>query len=66
MTRTDCRWNCMNKEVDKMIFRKAEKEDFYKIRSLYWNLIDQEQDDPSFPHRKKGSHPKDEYCLKIM
>ena len=27
-----------------MTFRKAEKEDFYKIRSLYWNLIDQEQD----------------------
>ena len=56
----------MSKEAGKMIFRKAEKEDFYKIRSLYWNLIDQEQDDPSFPHRKKGSHPKDEYCLKIM
>ena len=43
-----------------MIFRKAEKEDFYKIRSLYWNLIDQEQDDPSFPHWKKGIHPSDE------
>ena len=43
-----------------MIFRKAEKEDFHKIRSLYWNLIDQEQDDPSFPHWKKGIHPSDE------
>ena len=43
-----------------MIFRKAEKEDFYKIRSLYWNLIDQEQNDPSFPHWKKGIHPSDE------
>ena len=43
-----------------MIFRKAEKEDFYKIRSLYWNLIDQEQDDPSFPHWRKGIHPSDE------
>ena len=43
-----------------MIFRKAEKEDFYKIRSLYWTLIDQEQDDPSFPHWKKGIHPSDE------
>ena len=43
-----------------MTFRKAEKEDFYKIRSLYWNLIDQEQDDPSFPHWKKGIHPSDE------
>lgn len=42
-----------------MIFRKAEKEDFNKIRSLYWNLIDQEQDDPSFPHWKKGIHPSD-------
>ena len=40
-----------------MIFRKAEKEDFYKIRSLYWTLIDQEQDEPSFPHWKKGIHP---------
>ena len=40
-----------------MIFRKAEKEDFYKIRSLYWNLIDQEQNDLSFPHWKKGIHP---------
>lgn len=60
MTRTGCRWNCMSKEVGKMIFRKAEKEDFYKIRSLYWNLIDQEQDDPSFPHWKKGIHPSDE------
>ena len=58
MTRMDCRWNCTNK--DKMIFRKAEKEDFYKIRSLYWTLIDQEQDDPSFPHWKKGIHPSDE------
>ena len=43
-----------------MIFRKAEKEDFYKIRSLYWNLIDQEQNDPSFLHWKKGIHPSDE------
>ena len=43
-----------------MIFRKAEKEDFYKIRSLYWNLIDQEQDDPSFPHWRKDIHPSDE------
>ena len=43
-----------------MMFRKAEKEDFDKIRSLYWNLIDQEQDDPSFPHWKKGIHPFDE------
>ena len=43
-----------------MIFRKAEKEDFYKIRSLYWNLIDQEKDDPSFPQWKKGIHPSDE------
>lgn len=42
-----------------MIFRKAEKEDFDKIRSLYWNLIDQEQDDPSFPHWKNGIHPSD-------
>lgn len=40
--RTDCRWSYTNKEVDKMIFRKAEKEDFYIIRSLYWSLIDQE------------------------
>ena len=43
-----------------MIFRKAEKEDFYKIRVLYWTLIDQEQDEPSFPHWKKGIHPSDE------
>ena len=43
-----------------MIFRKAEKEDFYKIISLYWNLIDHEQDEPSFPHWKKGIHPSDE------
>ena len=43
-----------------MIFRKAEKEDFYKIRSLYWNLIDQEQNDLSFPHLKKGIHPSGE------
>ena len=43
-----------------MIFRKAEKEDFDKVRSLYWTLIDQEQDEPSFPHWKKGIHPSDE------
>lgn len=43
-----------------MIFLKAEKEDFDKIRYLYWSLIDQEQDDPSFPHWKKGIHPSDE------
>ena len=43
-----------------MLFRKAEKEDFDKVRSLYWILIDQEQDDPSFPHWKKGIHPSDE------
>ena len=60
MTRMDCRWSCMNKGMDKMIFRKAEKEDFDKIRSLYWNLIDQDQDNPSFPHWKKGIHPSDE------
>ena len=47
-------------EVSKMTFRKAEKEDFHKIRSLYWNLIDREQDDPSFPHWKKSIHPSDE------
>ncbi len=46
-----------------MVFRKAEKVDFYKIRSLYWNLIDQDQDDPSFPHWKKGIHPSDEMIL---
>ena len=46
-----------------MIFRKAEKVDFYKIRSLYWDLIDQDQDDPSFPHWKKGIHPSDEMIL---
>ena len=43
-----------------MIFRKAAKEEFYKIRSLYGNLIDQEKDDPSFPRWKKGIHPSDE------
>ena len=43
-----------------MIFRKAEKEDFDKIKSLYWILIDREQDDPSFPHWKNGIHPSDE------
>ena len=46
-----------------MIFRNAEKVDFYKIRSLYWNLIDQDQDDPSFPHWKKGIHPSDEIIM---
>ena len=46
-----------------MIFRKAEKVDFYKIRSLYWNLIDQDQDDLSFPHWKKGIHPSDEIIM---
>ena len=46
-----------------MIFRKAEKVDFSQIRSLYWNLIDQDQDDPSFPHWKKGIHPSDEMIL---
>ena len=63
MIRMDCRWSCMSKGVDIMIFRKAEKVDFYKIRSLYWNLIDQDQDDPSFPHWKKGIHPSDEMIL---
>ena len=53
----------MSKGVDKMIFRKAEKVDFSQIRSLYWNLIDQDQDDPSFPHWKKGIHPSDEMIL---
>lgn len=63
MIRMGCRWSCTSKGVDKMIFRKAEKVDFYKIRSLYWNLIDQDQDDPSFPHWKKGIHPSDEMIL---
>ena len=31
MTRTDCRWSCMSKKVYKMIFRKAEKEDFNRV-----------------------------------
>ena len=43
-----------------MIFRKGVKEDFDNIKSLYWELIDQEQGDPSFPHWKKGIHPSDE------
>ena len=43
-----------------MVFRKAEKDDFNNIRELYWNLIDQEQDEPSFPQWKKGIHPSDE------
>ena len=41
-------------------FRKAVKDDFDNIKSLYWELIDQEQGDPSFPHWKKGIHPSDE------
>ena len=43
-----------------MIFRKAVKDDFDNIKSLYWELIDQEQGDPSFPHWKKGIQPSDE------
>ena len=43
-----------------MIFCKAEKEDFDKIRSKYWNLNDKDQYDPTFPHWKKGIHPSDE------
>ena len=43
-----------------MIFRKAVKDDFDNIKSLYWELIDQEQGDPSFLHWKKGIHPSDE------
>lgn len=43
-----------------MIFRKAVKDDFDNIKSLYWELINQEQGDPSFPHWKKGIHPSDE------
>ena len=43
-----------------MIFRKAVKDDFNNIKSLYWELIDQEQGDPSFPHWKKGIQPSDE------
>ena len=46
--------------MEQMIFRKAVKEDFDNIKSLYWELIDQEQGDPSFPHWKKGIHPSDE------
>ena len=43
-----------------MIFLKAVKDDFDNIKSLYWELINQEQGDPSFPHWKKGIHPFDE------
>ena len=43
-----------------MIFRKAVKDDFDNIKSLYWELIDQEQGNLSFPHWKKGIHPSDE------
>ena len=43
-----------------MIFRKAVKDDFDNIKSLYRELIDQEQWDTSFPHWKKGIHPSDE------
>lgn len=42
-----------------MIFRKAVKDDFDNIKSLYWELINQEQGDPSFTHWKKGIHPSD-------
>ena len=47
-------------EMEQMIFRKAVKDDFDNTKSLYWELIDQEQGDPSFPHWKKGIHPSDE------
>ena len=43
-----------------MIFRKAVKDDFDNIKSLYWELIDQEQGNPLFQHWKKGIHPSDE------
>ncbi|WP_230399294.1 GNAT family N-acetyltransferase [Novisyntrophococcus fermenticellae] len=43
-----------------MIFRKAVQPDFDSIQNLYWTLIDREQDNPSFPHWKKGIHPSDE------
>mgnify|MGYP000030193460 FL=1 len=50
----------MSKGMEQMIFRKAVKDDFDNIKSLYWELIDQEQGDPSFPHWKKGIQPSDE------
>ena len=53
---------CVTDEAAEVV-EAVEKEDFYKIRSLYWTLIDQEQDDPSFPHWKKGIHPSDEMIL---
>ena len=49
-----------------MVFRKAEKDDFEKIKSLYCTLIDREQNDPSFPHWKKGIHPSDEMIRKSI
>lgn len=38
-----------------MEFTLAKIEDFNEVQNLYWNLIDQSKDEPSFPDWKKGN-----------
>lgn len=50
----------IKQQQDKIVICKAQKDDFDKIRKLYWDLIDQEKEEQSFPHWKKKIHPSDE------
>lgn len=45
---------------DIMEIRLAKPEEFEKVRKMYWDLIDNASDDPSFPQWVKGLHPSDE------
>ena len=46
-----------------MEFTLAKIEDFNEVQNLYWNLIDQSKDEPSFPDWKKGEHPSPELIM---
>lgn len=44
----------------------ANIEDFDEIQKLYWNLIEQSKDEPSFPGWKKGVHPSPDMLMESI
>lgn len=49
-----------------MIFEKAEKSDFEKIKNFYWLLIDEMKEKSHMIGWKKGIYPSDEYIAESL
>lgn len=61
-------WRNFTGEVNKnsISCKFADIEDFDEIQKLYWDLIEQSKDEPSFPGWKKGVHPSPEMVMESM